>query len=266
MVELRREDTGTFKKFPRMPTEMNDDILGRYRHRLVKQHTRYREPLDPGLKLAAIIRHLVSGVKYSDMQYSWRVAENSHYVVVRDVCHAICEEYVDEVMAAPSTPEELRQLADGFLKNWNFPNCVAAIDGKQIAIRKPSSSGCLYMYYNYKGFVSIILLASVDSDYKFDTVQVKIYNESEFLEMLQDGSIGIPDPQPFPNDTVDMPYFSVGDDAFSLSENIQKLYGHTYTSHKDEPQPIHSKADCKEMLHSPKLDEDQVPHHAESTG
>ncbi|KAH3723504.1 hypothetical protein DPMN_049292 [Dreissena polymorpha] len=35
------------------------------RHLLVKQHTRYREPLDPGLKLAATLCHLVSGVKCS---------------------------------------------------------------------------------------------------------------------------------------------------------------------------------------------------------
>ncbi|KAH3711882.1 hypothetical protein DPMN_071557 [Dreissena polymorpha] len=39
--------------------------------------------------------------------------------------------------------------------------------------------------------------------------------------MVQDGSIGFPDPQPFPNDTVEMPYFLVGDDAFSFSENMQ---------------------------------------------
>lgn len=53
----------------------------------------------------------------------------------------------------------------------------------------------------------------------------RIYNASEFLEMVQDGSIGFPDPQPFPNDTVDMPFFLVGDDAFSLSEHMQKPYG-----------------------------------------
>ena len=58
------------------------------------------------------------------MQYSWRVPENTLSVVIREVCNAICEEYVDEVMTASSIHEEWTQLADGFLKKWNFQNCV----------------------------------------------------------------------------------------------------------------------------------------------
>ena len=87
---------------------------------------------------------MVSGAKYSDMQYSWRVPENTLSVVVKEVCNAICEEYVDDFMTATSTTEEWTQLADDFLRKWNFSNYVAAIDGKHIAIRKPSSSGSLY--------------------------------------------------------------------------------------------------------------------------
>ena len=84
-----------------MPVEMHDEIFERVRYRVVKQYTWYREPLYAGLKLAATIRHLVSGAKYSDMQYFWRVPENTLYVVVREVCNAICEEFVDEVITAP---------------------------------------------------------------------------------------------------------------------------------------------------------------------
>ena len=47
MVELRREDQRAFRKFLRMPTEMYDEILERVRHRLSKQRTLYRKPLDP---------------------------------------------------------------------------------------------------------------------------------------------------------------------------------------------------------------------------
>ena len=80
------------------------------------------------------------------MQYSWLVAEIILSVVVREVCLAICEKYVDEVMTTPSTSEDWKKLADGFLKKWNFPNCVAAIDGKHISIRKPASSDGLYYF------------------------------------------------------------------------------------------------------------------------
>ena len=48
---------------------------------------------------------------------------------------------------------------------WWICHTLAAIDGKHNAIRKPPKSGTLY--YNYKGFFSVILLAMVDHDYKF---------------------------------------------------------------------------------------------------
>ncbi|XP_048755473.2 uncharacterized protein LOC125666342 [Ostrea edulis] len=232
LVELRREDSSTFRKFLYMPPALYDEILERVRGRIWRQHTWFREPLNEGLKLAATLRHLVSGTMYSDMQYGWRVPGNTLSVVVREVCQAICEEYADEVMTAPSTPDGWRQLSDGFYWRWNFPHCLAAIDGKHVAIRKPPLSGSLY--YNYKGFFSIILLAIVDSDYKFVWCDVggygssgdaQIYNNSEFKELVEDGSVNFPNPDPLPHDNVDMPYFLVGDDAFSLAKNMMKPYG-----------------------------------------
>lgn len=93
-----------------------------------------------------------------------------------------------------------------------------------------------YCICNYINYIHLLLFSmysciltlsypSVFSGYG-SSGDARIYNASEFLEMVQDGSIGFPDPQPFPNDTVDMPFFLVGDDAFSLSENMQKPYGH----------------------------------------
>ena len=68
-------------------------------------------------------------------------------------------------MSAPHTPEQWKSVAETFSTKWNFHNTLGAIDGKHIAIRCPPNAGSLY--YNYKGFHSIVLLAVVDGDYKF---------------------------------------------------------------------------------------------------
>ncbi|CAG2228170.1 unnamed protein product [Mytilus edulis] len=68
MTELRREDRQSFVHFLRMPTEMFDEIL-QVGPRIAKKNTFYRNPLEPGLKLAITLRHLASGAKYRSMQY-----------------------------------------------------------------------------------------------------------------------------------------------------------------------------------------------------
>ena len=134
LVELRRQVPPAFKKILCMPPELYED----------QRKKQYVVHLKEGIKLAATLRHLVSGTKYSDMQYRRRVPKNTLSVMVREVYQAIGDEYADEVMTAPSTPDEWRKLADGIYSRWNFPHCVAAIDGKHMW---PSGSPlCLVRY------------------------------------------------------------------------------------------------------------------------
>ena len=231
MVELRNEDHRSFKNFLRMPPEMFDELLERVGPAITKQHTRYREPLEPGLKLALTLRHLASGSKYTTMQYGWRVPHNTMSVVVREVCQALVDVYLPEVMTCPTTPDDWLQISNKFRQKWNFPHVCGALDGKHIACRCPPKSGS--QYYNYKGFYSIVLMALVDADYKFIWAGVgstgaasdaQIYNNSELKELVEDGLLGLPPPDPLPHDTQDVPYFFLGDDAFALRETMMKLY------------------------------------------
>ena len=61
-------------------------------------------------------------------------------------------------------------MAAQFNELWNFPNCIGAMDGKHIQMRRPINSGSYY--FNYKGFFSIVLLGLVDADYKFIYIDV----------------------------------------------------------------------------------------------
>lgn len=67
-------------------------------------------------------------------------------------------------MAMP-TKQEFISISEDFFNKWNFPNVLGCLDGKHIRIRCPNRTGSLF--YNYKDFFSIVLLALVDANSKF---------------------------------------------------------------------------------------------------
>lgn len=134
------------------------------------------------------------------------------------------------VFLPPVSQINWEQKAKDFWIRWNFPNCVGAIDGKHVRLVAPSNTGSLF--YNYKGYFSIVLLAIVDANYKFTVVDVGsygkegdagIFNKSELGHVVQNGNI-FPAPEYLPNSNVLLPHVIVGDEAFRLSKNIMKPY------------------------------------------
>ena len=231
LPELRHEDPASFFNFLRVQPEIFDELLGRLGPRCTKQDTRYRNAIEPGLKIAITLRHLASGDRYSSMKFDFRVPHNSMSLLVREVCKAIVDEYKEEVISCPTSPEEWRAIAEVFARRWNVPHACGALDGKHVACRKPPNSGSLY--HNYKGFFSVVLLGLVDADYRFLWVDIggqghmsdaQIFNECELKECLEDGTIGLPPAEPLPNDDMNIPYFFLADDAFGMRTNLLKPY------------------------------------------
>ena len=93
---------------------MFQELLLRVDPRIEKLHTWYRQPMEPGLKLAITLRHLATGDRYKSLVYSFRVAHNTICLFLPEVCAAIMAEYADEVFAIPTTPEEWQPIADQF--------------------------------------------------------------------------------------------------------------------------------------------------------
>ena len=111
-----------------------------------------------------------NGKAYKSMALNFRVGANSISKLVPDTCEAIIQEFMEEVIQCPTTPDEWREVAEGFSNQWNFHHTLGAIDGKHIAIQPPPNCGSLY--YNYKGYHSIVLLALVDANGKFMYIDI----------------------------------------------------------------------------------------------
>jgi hypothetical protein len=65
----------------------------------------------------------------------------------------------------PQATEEWKEIAAEFKNHWQFNNCGGVEHGKHVRTVPPPNSRALY--YNYKNFYSIILMALVSANYKF---------------------------------------------------------------------------------------------------
>ena len=60
-----------------------------------------------------------------------------------------------------------------------------------------------------------------------------VFSGSSLNCKIEEGALGLPNPDPLPNDDLDTPYFFVGDDAFALRPNMIKPYSHRYLAHDE---------------------------------
>lgn len=78
-------------------------------------------------------------------------------------------------MLPPLTQEDLEKKAKEFEWKLDFPNCSEVIDDKHVRILCPNNSSSLF--YNYKGFFSVVLLTVVDANCKFTFIDVGSYGK-----------------------------------------------------------------------------------------
>lgn len=233
LQELHREDTKGYKNFLRIEPELFGEMVDRLTPILAKKHTRMREPLSVGLKLAVTLRHLASGDSYTSLQYSFRVSKTAICRFVPKVCQAIIDIYKPEVLKCPRTPEEWNQVAEGYSKRWNYHKCGGALDGKHVRLQKPSHAGSLF--FNYKKFHSLVLMALADASYKFLYVDVGAEGSAgdggtwfkcTLHDAIAEKRVGFPEDSFLPNDDTPIPFHIVADDAFALKTWLLKPYSH----------------------------------------
>lgn len=175
-------------------------------------------------------RFLSTGISFRALAFSFRMGKSTVRNIVIEVTECLWDVLSGRHMPVPSQ-NDFRRIADDFYKLWNFPNCVGALDGKHIRLRCPSNSGS--MFFNYKGYFSIVLQALVDANYRFISIDVGGYGKqsdggtfkaSPLYKKLSEGTLNLPDSNQLPNSNLIMPYVMIADEAYPLMKNLLKPY------------------------------------------
>lgn len=215
-----------------MSPERFEHLLSLVGPRISKQNTSMRECISAAERLTLTLRFLASGDSQQSVAFNFRIASPTVSHIIRETCAAIWNSLAEQYLKPPHTSADWKNISNGFEELWNLPHCVGAIDGKHINMKCPNNSGSLY--YNYKGFFSLVLMAICDAHYIFTLVDIGEYgsnndsgvlSHSQMGKALDKGSMSFPQAEKLSGCPISqLPYFLVGDEAFGLKSWLQRPY------------------------------------------
>ncbi|XP_016662197.1 uncharacterized protein LOC107884489 [Acyrthosiphon pisum] len=221
-----------FFEYYRMSISSFDELLEKIRPFITKQNTTFRNVISPEERLTITLRFLSVGLNFVALKYEFSLGRSTVSKIIKETCEVIWNILQPTEMPEPSS-EQWRDIADKFYTKTQFPNCVGAVDGKHIRCVNPKNSGSIY--FNYKKFFSIVLMAVVDAEYCFISIDVgaygregdsTVFKECPFGKRLYSEQLGLPAPVCLPNtsDNNPQPYVVIGDEAFGLHKNLLRPF------------------------------------------
>uniref|UniRef100_A0ABD2VV58 DDE Tnp4 domain-containing protein n=1 Tax=Trichogramma kaykai TaxID=54128 RepID=A0ABD2VV58_9HYME len=172
----------------------------------------------------------------------YNLGKSTLYAVIPEVCSVISSVVGPKFLRTPST-EDFRRIAQEYEEQLHFPHCIGAIDAKHFEIKKPEHSGSLF--FNYKNFFNISLMAVCDVHRRFTMVNLGDYGSAndagnfangDIGSSLENGEIRLPMPEPLQNSNAVCPFYLIGDGGFPLKSYLMKPY--LRTNNMSIPQKI----------------------------
>ena len=117
-----------------------------------------RGAIPPEKRVAIALWRMGTPDAYRTIGELFGVGRSTACAVTHEVCLAITE-HLHYFITFPEG-QKLNEVVEGFENDWNFPQCVGAIDGSHIEIIAPKDNP--RDYFNRKGYHSLILQAVVD--------------------------------------------------------------------------------------------------------
>ena len=208
-------------------------ILERIRHDIAKE-TVTEEPISPELRLAVCLYRLGKGDYLATIGEMTGIAEPTVCLIVIEVSEAIVNnlwhDHVESLF--PKTRKEFLDKMVEMESRWQFPCCFGAIDGCHVPIKCPAGGReSNKEYHNFKNFYSVVLMAIVDSQYRFtwascgfpgNSHDSLIFQSTNLYSEIVKGNV-IPSIAKKEGD-VEIPPVILGDSAFPFKTWLLKPY------------------------------------------
>jgi len=106
-----------------------------------------------------VCRYHATKHRFISLNYEYLLGATTVLEIVGDTCDAICECLKTAYKSARGKNDWIR-TADEFYERKNYPNCIRAVDGKHIKMRKPNEIGS--QFFSFKKFFSMVLKTVAD--------------------------------------------------------------------------------------------------------
>ena len=198
---------------------------------IAKKDTRFHKPIPPAARLCLTLHYLAYGGSQQSLSFAYRIAKSTISNVIDETCLALWNCLKEKYLRPPKTSENWKRIAKDFFDKWNLPHCIGAIDEKHIRIKPPINSGSLF--YNYKGYFSMALMAICGARYVFTLVDVGSYGFNNDSGIFRKSAMGkaffnqkmnIPNPDymSFSPSLGIVPFLLVGDEGFPLQDWLMR--------------------------------------------
>ncbi|CAI2349210.1 unnamed protein product [Caenorhabditis sp. 36 PRJEB53466] len=180
------------------------------------------------------LQFATSGQSFGCMRRRIGASKSTISSIVKRVSRVIIQHI--PTVRLPSSPSEWREIEETFVRR-GLLRCIGCLDGKHVRVKAPPGTGSLF--YNYKSYFSISMLALADADLRFRYLDIgapgsvsdtSIFNRT-FLKTILDTRATLPPPVHY-NDHLVLPSFVLADGIFALTPTLMKPFGRAQLTHE----------------------------------
>ena len=163
---------------------------------MTKKSTRSREPIPVEKQVAVTLYYLADEGRMRKVSNSLGIGKSTVSKIGRKVTGIISKQLESKNIKLPKSEEEVKDHAAKFYQKYGFPQCIGAVDGTHIQIKRPKENSTDFI--NRKSNFTLNCQGTVGHDYCFIDVLIKwpgsvhdarMFGNSSLNKRLRDGTI-----------------------------------------------------------------------------